>query len=359
MAERDSPTPPASTPGSSPPSSPPFYGFGPETVIPERIIIETTGRDEDEKVVNVFRKKRTGRPRGQKSTSRVNPSDILDTTTRSGIPLPDQVDLLSPARADSAPAMSSSPARFSSKAASSSTSVPKHSSNPGTRSRPKLFLLDNPCSSLGFVKLPKNKDVLSIFLSLLSNSTPDKAAAETACKVKEVWLHHFGPRMILGVDMNEEVKKMIVDDKHIKVKITGVWKEWKELDRISKREDRANKVEFLNMKEKFVNEVLEMPLNILRVNYEEILKNESGIKDCREDLMHLHYQLQREQVGCCDSRDYKQRKRDSRVAADKLSLERLREVVGPNMDQIEGDDDDICVDLKDKEKDGNFESERI
>ena len=73
----------------------------------------------------------------------------------------------------------------------------------------------------------------------------------------------------------------------------------------------------LNKREKFVSEVLDMPLNILCGGYEEILKHEAGIKDWNEDLIHLHNQLQREQVGCCDSRDYKKRKRDNRVAATK------------------------------------------
>ena len=351
MAERASPTPllsPTSFLDSSPPSSPPSFGFGPETVIPDRIVIETAGEDDNEEVVNVFRKKRTGRPRGQKSSSKLGLCDILDSTTRSGISLPVQGELSSSSRSDSAPAVPSS------KSASRSTPH-KFSSTPGTSSRPKLFLLDKPVSSLGFVKLPKNREILRVFLSQLQipNSSPDQAAAETACKVKEVWVHHFGPRMILGFDkdLNEETKKMIVDDRYIKAKIIGVWKQWKELARIDKREDRANKVGFLNKKEKFVNEVLDMPLNILCGGYEEILKHESGIKDWNEDLIHLHNQLQREQVGCCDSRDYKQRKRDNRVAATKLSIEKRKEVVGPNMDQIEGDDDTLVVeDKNDKDK---------
>ena len=346
MAERGSPSPPLSLPPASfsdspPPSSPPFFGFGPEEVIPDRIIVETTGEGEEEEVVNVYRKKRTGRPRGTKSSSSISSSGMLDSTTRSGLSLPPQVapGLLSPNT-------SSSPTR------------PRHSSTPGTSSRPKLLLLDKPVSSLGFAKLPKNKDILSVFLSLLSDSTPDRAAAETVCQVKEVWLHHFGPRMILGFDkdIQEEAKKMIVDDRFIKDKIIGVWKEWKELVKTSKREDRANKIGFLTKKDKFANEVLDMPLNILRGGYEEILKHESGIKDWKEDLLHLHNQLQREQVGCCDVRDYKQRKRDNRVAATKLSLEqRSKSVVGPSMDQIEGDDDDkVDEDVSDKDENENF-----
>ena len=59
-------------------------------------------------------------------------------------------------------------------------------------------------------------------------------------------------------------KKMIVDDKFIKAKFFGMWKQGKELARTDKMEDRANKVGFLNKKEEFVNELLDMPLNILQ-----------------------------------------------------------------------------------------------
>ena len=40
----------------NPPSSPDFHGFGPETVIPGELVLETEGEGEDEQVVKVFRK---------------------------------------------------------------------------------------------------------------------------------------------------------------------------------------------------------------------------------------------------------------------------------------------------------------
>ena len=81
-------------------------------------------------------------------------------------------------------------------------------------------------------KLPKMKDVLRVFLSNLKECQ-DIATSVTVTKVKEVWKHHFGSRVILGFDENlqETAEKMTYEDKYIGEKIRNVWKEYKDLER--------------------------------------------------------------------------------------------------------------------------------
>ena len=294
-----------------PPSSPDFHGFGPETDIPGRLVVETAGEGEDEHVVRVFRKTRTGRPRGggERQPSAINISNIIDQPRKPSL----NHTLTSPA----------SSAAASSSEISSKTSSKPHTSHlqaTGTQTRPKIYLLDNLADSFGFSKLPKTRAVLSVFLSYHQKREDNKAsiaAQDTLCQVKQVWKYHFGERVIMGYDtgMKEETPKMISDDKNIQMKILKVWQEWLALEKESRRE-RASKEGFLKKQAKFVDEVLDMPFSILGRGYQEVLKD-SGIKDWKEDLQHLHNQLEKEQIGTCDSQDFKQKKKDNRKIKEK------------------------------------------
>ena len=68
------------------PPSPSFHGFGAETVIPGQLVIETAGEGDDEHVVRVYRKRRTGRPRGggdrTPHPSDVTSSNIVDKSSK-------------------------------------------------------------------------------------------------------------------------------------------------------------------------------------------------------------------------------------------------------------------------------------
>ena len=95
-------------------------------------------------------------------------------------------------------------------------------------------------------------------------------------------------------------------------------------------------------KESKLKEDIEKPLNILKIGVwrpkivdgvktqvwlpsgEEILSR-SGILHWKEDLEHLKNQLSVEQLGCCDSFDSRQAKRDSRNLTSLLSVERRKE----------------------------------
>ena len=71
---------------------------------------------------------------------------------------------------------------------------------------------------------------------------------------------------------------MIFEDREIKKKILSMWKQFKELERVTRRPDRSYKPTFLAKQERFVNNILDMPFPIVRHNYAIVLK-ESNIKD--------------------------------------------------------------------------------
>ena len=62
-------------------------------------------------------------------------------------------------------------------------------------------------------------------------------------------------------------------------KIIDLWKDWKELLRTSRREDRATKPAFKKKEVNFLNDVLDMPFNITNRNYETVWKSALGIND--------------------------------------------------------------------------------
>ena len=74
---------------------------------------------------------------------------------------------------------------------------------------------------------------------------------------------------------------MIMEDFNIRTKVLKIWKDWKDVERTSRKEDRAMKPSFLVMQEKFEKEVLDMPFNTLCKGCEEVLQH-SGIKDWKK-----------------------------------------------------------------------------
>ena len=322
-----------------PPSSPDFHGFGPETSFPQRLVLDTKGEGDEEQVVKVYRMKKTGRPSaGWEKDPRINEKNIVPNTRR----LKAQEDASTLRSEISSPATPTS-----------SKATPKRP--PGTSSRPKYFLLDKVDSTFKMSKLPKSKTVLSNFLFNLDEEKLDKISAskKTLDQVKEIWKHHFGERVILGFDSNlqENTKRMIIEDKDARNKILSIWKQWMDLERTSRRPDRATKSSFLKKVENFETEVLEMPFNLARIDCEIILKNDSGITDWKEDFQHLQNQLQRDQPGSCDGLDLKQKKKDDRKVLEKIRAN-AKKVTGDGMDDIE--DDEIIEELGDDDHEEEF-----
>ena len=278
--------------------------------VPGQLVVETAGEGAEENMDRVSRKRKAGRPKGGgvKKPSSVSSSNIVEQPR---IP-----------RTSSSQSLPTSPPQSTSQEVEKST--PSQSNATGTKTRPKVFLLDNAPSSFGFSKLPKTNAVLGIFLTKLKENQNNEftAAQNTTKELLEVWKHHFGERVIMGYDSNlkEESVKMVSDDKNIQKKIITVWKDWHQLEKESRRGDRRGSTPgFLKKQDRFVNEVLDMPFKILGRGYEDVLKS-SGIKDWKEDLQHLHNQMERDQIGTCLSEDFKQRKKDNREAKEKMGL---------------------------------------
>ena len=171
-------------PISQAPPSPDFHGFGPETYLPPRIIIDTMGEGDEEEVVRISRQRGKGRPRREDLMPQdVNPSNIVCEPRRKS-------------RSSSSTCPSETPSPSTGSPGQTRPSTPSLPSG----SRQREYLLHNSMTSFGSAKLPKASAVLSVFLHHLSDSSPQEAAGETVVKLKEVWLHHFGMRLIIGYD---------------------------------------------------------------------------------------------------------------------------------------------------------------
>ena len=78
--------------------------------------------------------------------------------------------------------------------------------------------------------------VLNIFILQLNNSSVTfTAAQETISQLEKVWTHHFSSRVIHGYDqdMQENTKKMIMEDFNIRRKVLKLLKQWKDMERTS------------------------------------------------------------------------------------------------------------------------------
>ena len=177
--------------------------------------------------------------------------------------------------------------------------------------------------SFRFAKIPTTGAVLGRFLNNLENSGIKEAARDTRQKLKDVWLHHFGPRLVEGrefgiEDVEDKSKKMIKSDRHIDDKIQNVWKEWVKLEKESRKPARASSAFFFIGKQDKFSHQLKMPFNISIGNAEEIMKN-SGKNDKQEETEYLRNQLSEYQHGCPGSYDRRHKDRDKRIITDMVT----------------------------------------
>ena len=234
------------------------------------------------------------------------------------------------------------------------TSVPAPPSTPksgqcGSSSRPMFYLLDQLPSSFKTAKIPTTEAVLGRYLKNLQNSDPKEAAAETRRELKDVWLQHFGPRLVegreFGIEEKEDkTKKIIKSDRHIDDKIRDVWKEWDKLEKESRKPARAASSFFTRKQDRFRDQ-LKVPFNITAVNAEEVIR-ESGIKDWQEETEYLRNQLSVEQPGCLGSRDKKQSIRDKRIITQKIATEKKDKEREKKIEELEKTKNDEIVDDK-------------
>ena len=197
---------------------------------------------------------------------------------------------------------------------------PRPNLHGSTSSRPSYYLVGRTPTSLTYSKLPKTGLVLGRFLELQTHHSKAQAARLVTKELSNVWLHHFGPRLILG--KNYEKKQddhgiLIHDDYYIAKKITNLAEQWMRLEQDSRRSDRSAGIIF-QQKEKQMLMDLDMPFNISRKDAENIIKS-AGILDWREEAAYLQGQLKKDQVGCVSSWDTRQQKRDERRLKEELS----------------------------------------
>ena len=195
--------------------------------------------------------------------------------------------------------------------------LPKQKDSSSTSTRTSYYLVGKPPLSFPFSKLPKTNAVLGRFLLHLEDKDMKDASRAVVKELKDVWLHHFGPQLILGKgvgdqdDKEQEALKLVITDHRIYETVKNLFKRWRIMEQDSRRPDRSSKPTF-QTKLKSLKEDLEMPLNISKLKATDIIHS-SGIKDWQEEAMHLSNQLSKEQVGCPGPMDYLQKKRDNRV----------------------------------------------
>ena len=106
----------------------------------------------------------------------------------------------------------------------------------------------------------------------------------------------------------DSTKIMIYGEKYVAEQIMAVFSEWKTVERLSRRPDRAA---LLLRKEDSFRNKLNIPFNILKPKEEDILC-QVGLIHWEEELQYLRNQLTPEQPGYFDDYDMRQVKKGNR-----------------------------------------------
>ena len=206
------------------------------------------------------------------------------------------------------------------------STTPKQTTPGSTSSRPSFYLVSKAPDSLSLSKLPKAGVILGRPLVLMELKSLSEASQIVREEVQTVWLHHFGPNLMLGKkfgdeanDITDEKLKIVKTDQRITEKIVEMYRKWKSLEGESRRPDRAVKPSFLKKQEQMLMD-LDMPLDIKKANAETIIQN-SRILDWREEVEYLRSQMTREQESSLGCKDTRQKKRDARKFRQDLSKE--------------------------------------
>ena len=195
--------------------------------------------------------------------------------------------------------------------------LPKKKDPSSTSTRTSFYLVGKPPLAFAFSKLPKTDAVLGRLLLHLEDKGMRDAIQAVVEELKAVWLHHFGPQLILGRGVGEadnkeqDALKIVIKDHRISETLANLFKRWRNMEQDSRCPDRSSRPTF-QAKLKDLKEDLEMPLNITKQKATDIIHS-SGIKDWKEEVMHLNNQLSKEQVGCPGPMDFRQKKRDDRL----------------------------------------------
>ena len=145
-------------------------------------------------------------------------------------------------------------------------------------------------------------------------------------------------------------------------------KRWRNLEKDSRRPDRAASRTFLEKQVKLGLE-LELPFDIRKKDAELVFER-SGNIDWREDVDYLRSQMTKEQPGCPGSWDNRQKQRDERKLKEKLReeariekekkreaemAEQRREFEKENVEEISVDENENETEIKETRSRGQFD----
>ena len=121
--------------------------------------------------------------------------------------------------------------------------LPKTNLPGATLSRPTYYLVGKAPSCFVYSKLPKTVSVLGRFLDLRKNRSKAQAAKVATQELIQVWLHHFGPVLVLGVGRGPKQKAsegiLISDSSYICKCIGKLAKRWSKLEVDSRSPGRS------------------------------------------------------------------------------------------------------------------------
>ena len=189
-------------------------------------------------------------------------------------------------------------------------------------------------------KLPKSGSVLCRLLFLLETHSLSDATKMVREEVKVVWNHHFGPKFIFGKEFGKEAEfftdgklKIIKMDRHIDEKLNGIYKQWRNMERDSRRPERALRPSFLEKQKMFIFD-LDLPFDISRIDADVIIQD-SGTIYWREEVEYLRNQMTREQAGTVRGHDMRQKKRDDRLLQTEINKENEALKIANNNNELQ------------------------
>ena len=193
-------------------------------------------------------------------------------------------------------------------------------------SRPSYFIIGMGLSTLPQSKLPKSGPVLARLLALLEDHSLTESGKIVSKEVKAVWLKHFGTKQILGKEYGKEAEegtnenlKMIVRDDHLAKKVVDLYRNWKGLEKESRRPDRSITTNH-QKKVKQMKSDLDLPFDVRKIDAEDTVQK-SGMLDWREEVQYMRSQLTREQASGLGPGDKRQKKRDDRLLKEGIRKE--------------------------------------
>ena len=205
--------------------------------------------------------------------------------------------------------------------------------------------------------------MLGRLLALMETQSLPEASKVVTEEVKAVWLHHFGPKLISGKEYGKEKEdssnlklKMIKSDENVVVKVKELHKKWNNLEKESRRPDRAGTDKFLANKEELLL-IYGTPFDIRRLDAEEIIQH-SGMLDWREEQEYLRSQMTREQVGCPGFWDTRQKKRDERRLKEEMGRENKEKKAKEAVEEFKerkGENDESDVEYDENKNDPDYE----